>query len=396
MRRVLYVIQGHYPAYSRGNIAMKDEQQRILLMNNDYSAIDDYVREWEAKNILWVHGKSAENLMVGKYFKKLPLRLKLKVHPFVDFHPNPSYESIVAGIKTFHEHDCDMIVAVGGGSAMDVAKCILLYENMDSTKNYLRQAIHPNDIPFLAIPTTAGTGSEATRYAVIYYKGRKQSITHERCIPNAVCFDSSTLATLSAYQKKAGMLDAISHAIESWWSVNSTEESRNYSQSALKKIITYYSAYLQDDMAAANQLMQAANLAGRAINITQTTAGHAMSYGLTHIYGIAHGHATALCNSVLWPYMEEHMDACCDSRGSEWLAGILKNIGITLNKKTTKPSRFFFDFLKDLGMEFPIGTCEEIEELATTVNSERLKNHPVHLQKETVKGLYQKLLQEYI
>ena len=375
---------------------MQKAKQKILSVNNGYSEIDDYLREEKARNILWVHGKSAENLLIGKYLKNLPLRLKLKVHSFVEFHPNPSYESVVAGIKAFHDYDCDMIVAVGGGSAMDVAKCILLYENMDATTNYLRQAIYPNDIPFLAIPTTAGTGSETTRYAVIYYEGRKQSVTHEKCIPNAVCFDSSTLATLPVYQKKSGMLDAVCHAVESWWSVNSTEESRIYSKRALKKIINYYSAYLDGDKFAADQLMQAANLSGKAINITQTTAGHAMSYGLTHMYGISHGHASALCNSVLWPYMEENMNACCDPRGSKWLKCVLQDIGTVLGKPATEVSSFFLNFLKELKLEFPTGTREEIERLTKTVNPERLKNHPIHLQEETFKTLYRKILQKHM
>ena len=375
---------------------MQEVKQKILSVNNGYSEIDDYLREQKARNILWVHGKSAENLLIGKYLKNLPSRLKIQVHSFVEFHPNPSYESVVAGVKAFHEHDCDMIVAVGGGSAMDVAKCILLYENMDATTNYLRQVICPNDIPFLAIPTTAGTGSEATRYAVIYYKGRKQSVTHERCVPNAVCFDPSTLATLPAYQKKSGMLDAVCHAIESWWSVNSTEESRTYSKSALEKIIVHCSAYLDGDRFAADQMMQAANLAGKAINITQTTAGHAMSYGLTHMYGISHGHAAALCNSVLWPYMEENIDICCDPRGAKWVESVLQDIGTVLKKITAGGSSFFLDFLKEQNLEFPTGTREEIERLAKTVNPERLKNHPMHLQEETLKTLYRKILQEHM
>ena len=84
---------------------------------------------------------------------------------------------------------------------------------MDSSRNYLEQPIVPNDVKLLAIPTTAGTGSEATRYAVIYYNGVKQSVADESCIPSAVLMDSSVLKTLPLYQKKSTMLDALCHAL---------------------------------------------------------------------------------------------------------------------------------------------------------------------------------------
>lgn len=73
---------------------------------------------------------------------------------------------------------------------------------MNNKTIYLNQSIISNEIPFFAIPTTAGTGSEATKYAVIYYQGIKQSICDESCIPGTVLLDSSTLQTLPIYQKK--------------------------------------------------------------------------------------------------------------------------------------------------------------------------------------------------
>ena len=89
----------------------------------------------------------------------------------------------------------------------------------------------------MAMPTTAGTGSEATKYAVIYYNGEKQSINDESIIPSTVLFDSSILDSLPSYQKKATVLDAFSHSIESMWSINSTKESKEYSKEALTLII---------------------------------------------------------------------------------------------------------------------------------------------------------------
>ena len=82
------------------------------------------------------------------------------------------------------------------------------------------------DIPFLAMPTTAGTGSEATRYAVIYYDGKKQSVTHDSVVPDVAILEPKVLKTLPLYQKKCTMMDALCQGIESWWSMNSTDESK--------------------------------------------------------------------------------------------------------------------------------------------------------------------------
>ena len=84
---------------------------------------------------------------------------------------------------------------------MDSAKCIKLFANMNDDTLYLKQEIVPNDIPFIAIPTTAGTGSEATKCAIIYYQGEKLTVTDDSSIPSFTLFDPSALKTLRLYQK---------------------------------------------------------------------------------------------------------------------------------------------------------------------------------------------------
>lgn len=167
-----------------------------------YTELDYWIKQNDAKTILLI-GSVKYYSRFFAHVEELK-KTKIKIVQFSDYQPNPLYESIVKGIKVFHREKCDAIIAVGGGSAIDVAKCIKLYSNMSgdgADGDYLKQKIIPNDIPFLVIPTTAGTGSEATRYAVIYYKDKKQSITSESCIPSAVLLDPQALKTLSLYQK---------------------------------------------------------------------------------------------------------------------------------------------------------------------------------------------------
>ncbi|MGN0383839.1 MAG: phosphonoacetaldehyde reductase [Eubacterium sp.] len=310
---------------------------------------------------------------------------------FSDFTPNPLYEQVCEGIKLFHESACDMIVAVGGGSAIDVAKCIKLFSKMNQDINYLEQEKFDTQIPLVAIPTTAGTGSESTKHAVIYYKGTKQSISHDSIVPDYAILEPSVLKTLPLYQKQCTMMDALCQAIESWWSVNSTDESKDYSRKAIRGITSNWKEYLDENTVEARKnIMLAANYAGRAINITATTAAHAMSYKITSLYGFPHGHAVALCMKEVWKYMLSHTGDCIDDRGERYLKETFDEIA-----KCVSISEFddMFDYMK---LQYPLSNNREtdIAVLTESVNPVRLKNNPVKLSEDVLRDMYERIIKE--
>lgn len=316
---------------------------------------------------------------------------------FKDFASNPLYEEVCRGISVLSENGCDSIIAIGGGSAIDVAKCIKLFCKMDRDVNYLQQEYTDSGIPLIAIPTTAGTGSESSRYAVIYYEGKKQSITHESIIPDFAVLDAELLRTLPLYQKKCTMLDALCQGIESWWSVNSTAESKEYSRAAVEGIMHNMEPYLGDpkDMEAAERIMTASNYAGRAINITQTTAPHAMSYKLTSLYRLPHGHAVAICMPKVWKYMTKHMETTADPRGEEYLKAIFCDIAECMGHASSdKCIAWFENLLVRLDIKAPRGTMDEVTILAGSVNPVRLKNNPVKIIEEDFMSLYRSIITE--
>ena len=369
-------------------------EQTTFFPDKGYDEFGKYFLDRGIRKICVVCGSSFKKLTVGKYVTDFFAANDIDVVFFSDFQPNPDYESIVKGVEVFKKNGCDSILAVGGGSAMDVAKCIKLYATMPSGSDYINQKIEPNDIPFVAIPTTAGTGSEATRYAVIYYKGVKQSITDYSCIPQVVLFDPSVLDTLPDYQRKTTMLDAFCHAVESFWSVNSTDESKAYSKDAIRLILNNMDSYLKNEYDGNKNMLLAANIAGKAINITQTTAGHAMCYKLTSLYGISHGHAAALCVSELWPYMIENTRKCIDSRGKEYLESVFKEIAEAMGEKSPLDAAVKFkNVVESLGLKAPeIKSEDDFDVLKKSVNATRLKNNPVSLDEETIDMLYHKIL----
>lgn len=364
-----------------------------MVINSDknYKSLDE-----------WFEGKKKVFLVCDdslKYladFKKKLDMITIPIVFFSEFKPNPLYESAVKGVKLFREERCDSIIAVGGGSAMDVAKCIKLYSNYPGDGldgSWLKTKYMSNDIPFLAMPTTAGTGSEATRYAVLYYGGLKQSITSESFIPGTVLMDPSALKTLPLYQKKSTMCDALCHAIESYWSVNSTDESKSYSKEAIQGILENMEGYLNNSDEGNAGMLHAAHMAGKAINITQTTAGHAMCYKITSLFGLSHGHAAMLCDRVIFSWMVENTDKCVDSRGKDYLKQTLDDLGKIMGGEDSKSgAERMIQIFKSLKLEVPHATDEQYEILKTGVNPDRLKNHPIALDDETIDGLYHAIL----
>ena len=363
----------------------------IVTSGNNYKALDEWLMD--KGKVLLVCDSSIG--FMKEFCAKMD-EIRTPVIRFSDFQPNPLYESVVEGVKRFRAERCDSIMTVGGGSAIDVAKCIKAYCRMDgegADGGFLEQEIKPNGIPFLAMPTTAGTGSEATRYAVVYYEGKKQSVTSENFIPETVLMDPGVLKTLPMYQKKATMCDALCHAIESYWSVNSTEESKKYSRVAIKGVMENLEGYLENTEEGNAGMLMAAHNAGKAINISQTTAGHAMCYKITSLFGCAHGHAAILCDRVLYPWMVRNTDKCIDPRGSEYLTKTLDEIGQAMGCVDAQSgAEKLAELFEKLHLEIPEATEEQYDELTAGINSVRLKNHPVVLTEEKIKRLYHGIL----
>ena len=339
------------------------------MANKNFSQLNEYFSTREGKTFLLVHGNSMNKLRIGSFFDEVQNHYNVKIIHFTDYHPNPDYESIKKGIDIWNIEKCNEIIAVGGGSAIDVAKCIKLFVNINPNENYLKQTIFPSDIPFLAIPTTAGSGSEATQFAVVYHEGKKYSVDNESARPNTVYFDATAIQNLPEYQKKSTLLDALCHAIESSWSLRANRESLQYSSEAIRLIEANREIFVSPnpDLQCCTFMLYAAHLAGQAINISRTTAGHAMSYKLASLYKLAHGHAVALCLAYLFPLMQHFY-----------------NLPIEID---------LYSILRKWNLIQPLNFNREIlEELVHSVNIERLLNNPVKLNEDDLRMIYKKVL----
>ncbi len=368
--------------------------QKLMTASADYAELDSYFAASGAKCVLLVCGSSFEKLPLHPYFDTLEQRCGIRAVRFSDFQPNPEFRSAVKGLSVFRAHGCDMLAAVGGGSAMDVAKCIKLCLTSSNPEHALHVPFVPNTVPFLAVPTTAGSGSEATRFAVVYENGVKQSAADDSILPDAVLFDPDTLKTLPLYQKKSTMLDAVCHAVESFWSVHSDAESMKYAAAALRLVIANEEGYLFGTDEGCRNMLKAAHFAGKAINVTKTTAGHAMCYKLTTHYGISHGHAAALCVKALLPYMYAHPELCIDGRGAAHLEQVYAEIAEAMGCASAAQLPVFFASFADSllpGIDAMVSAAD-LQMLTDSVNTERLQNHPVRLTADTIRQLYAQIL----
>lgn len=381
------------------------ENQIVLGKKNLREELNSFFQGYSFKRVFLVAGKSFSKLPIGKEIEEIFSDLGISSYHFSAFQANPRLEEVEAGIDAYSAFQGDSILAVGGGSALDTAKCIKLFAGLSKEQSYLEQEFRENDIPLLVYPTTAGTGSESTPFAVIYKGGEKCSVEHESIYPKYRIEDARSLRSLPLYQKKVTLLDALSHAMEAIWSKYSNEDSRAYGQKAISLILTNYKAYLSlenkndakvqgkassaedPSQSVLESIAEAANLAGKAIAVTKTTAGHALSYKLGSLYQLPHGLATAMVNRALYPFMCREKSRMIHPENLLFLAKCF------LAETEEEGAKRYLEILEDLEIIPTLSVkAGDLENLVAAVNPERLSNHPIALREEDIRLLYKEIL----
>ena len=302
----------------------------------------------------------------------------LNLFHFHDYSSNPKKEEAIKGSEVFLKGDFNFLLAIGGGSAMDMAKLIKFFSN---TK-----------VPLVAIPTTCGTGSEATSFAT-YYEGKiKKSADSKSLLPNYTILYSQLLKSLPKVVKGHTLSDALSHAIESYWSINSTEYSRQLAREAISIILEKASFFMEGHN---REALKASHLAGKAINLTKTTAAHALSYSMTSLFDIPHGQAVALSLPELFVF-NANIDEmnCQDKRGHIFVQKRMKELMSFLKVGNPEEGK---ESLKRVFREF--GLKNSLEELGIDIkpliqygpHPDRLKNNPRAFSSKDMESLLKKI-----
>jgi len=340
------------------------------------------------RNIFLITGrKSFENTKIKELIYN---SLKsVEFFRFNDFTPNPKIEDIKKGLGLFQSGNYDVIIAVGGGSVIDMGKCISIFSTNTGTPERLvlkKKTIKKKGIPLIRIPTTSGSGSEATHFAVVYINKNKYSLTEPNFMqPEYVIVDPQFTYDLPKNITAYSGMDALTQAIESFWNINSTLESKNYSKKAIKLVMeNLLDAVVNPDKKSRMNMAIAANYAGKAINITKTTACHAISYPITSYFNVPHGHAVALSLPPMIVYNSNvNEDDVLDSRGVTFVKGTMKElISIIGASNALKAKEVVSQLMKNIDLETKLGelgikTKEDIDVIIKNgFNPERVKNNP--------------------
>lgn len=334
--------------------------------------------------ILLISGKGSFEVSGAMELLKNAVVLEQTVR-FFDFNINPTYEDVQRGLDIFYDVKPAAVLAVGGGSVLDMAKLIRFFgaSGLPVSKRLgkLPENVEVQDIPLIAVPTTAGTGSEATCFSVMYKDKVKYSVEHDAMLPDVVLLIPELTEAQSPYQTACSGYDAFAQAVESYWAVGATHQSQEWAAKAIDLCLKHLeNAVLNPSADDRKGMLLAAHWAGRAINISKTTAAHAMSYALTSYYGVPHGHAVALLLPHVFKFNAE------TAEGYGGLEETIKDLCGLLNCGSVADA---FSFIKQvaertgLGMEWAKASgvnMDEVREcIVNHVNLDRLTNNPSRL-----------------
>ncbi|MGM9948935.1 MAG: iron-containing alcohol dehydrogenase [Lysinibacillus sp.] len=268
--------------------------------------------------------------------------------------PNPTIDNIEEAYRLYKEHRCEGIIAFGGGSPMDCAKGVaarVARPNLQLPQMKGTLKVRKEMPPFFAIPTTAGTGSEATVAAVV-----SNSKTHEKyaindpvLIPHYAVLDPLLTVGLPPHITSSTGMDALTHAVEAYIGHSNTAETRAYSREAVKLIFdNLYTAYTEGgNLEARRNMQRAAYLAGMAFTRAYVGNVHAIAHTLGGFYGVPHG----LANAIILPYVLEFYGDTVYKPLSELaeVAGIGKS-----GQSEEQKAKLFIEAIKQLNKEMDI------------------------------------------
>ncbi len=299
---------------------------------------------------------------------------------FHDVKPDPEISDVEKLKEMFIKGGCQALIAIGGGSVIDCSKAALAcvpMKNLD-VKTVLHTGRVSKQLPLLiAVPTTAGTGSEVTAGAVITdpIKKRKYALSHLFLIPKYAVLDSSLLTSLPAKMTAYSGMDALTHAIEAYINCFNNRKTNEYALCAIKSIFQYLVPSFEDglNMQYRLELLEASYNAGVAISNNYVGYVHAIAHGIGGMYHLQHG----MINAIILPIVLEEYGGAVVGK----LAKITDVVGITGATDQDK-SKQFIQKLKDLNQIFSIPTSipeiqeEDIHYLATGAEKEGNPTYP--------------------
>ena len=365
--------------------------------------LKDILNKYDPKNIFLISGKKSFKLS-GAEEKILSIIKNYNYTHFNSFSSNPNLEDIKQGISLFKQNSHDLTITVGGGSAIDIGKTInaLAFQKNDP-ELYVqnKKSLKIKGMPLIAIPITSGTGSESTHFATIYINKIKYSLSSEEIIlPTIAIIDPSLTESMPKYLTAVTGLDALCQGIESIWAIKSTKESIKYGKEAVKLAYnTIEKAVKNPDKNSRIKMAKAANLSGKAINISKTTASHSISYPITSHFNVAHGQAVAITMPEMIQYNYDTSEKDCnDPRGIDFVKKRLSEIiRLTNSSNQIEAKKNFKNLMKKIDIETKLNRLNIDEKGIELILKEgftpnRMNNNPRKMKRENLEKILRKIL----
>ena len=298
---------------------------------------------------------------------------------------NPTVEQLFDAYRATKGFSPDVVVAVGGGSTLDVGKSLCcLYGREIPDAGALRRIIRDKDYPvqtarWIGVPTTAGTGSETTCWATIWDPSQdaKRSVECRENYAWAALVDPELTAGMPLALAVSSALDAVAHAVESYWARGTNAVSRALALEAVRTIMGSMDDLLEGRVEARDAMARGSMLAGLAFSNTKTTACHSISYPLTMHYGIPHGAAVSMLLAPVFRLNApgvEGVDALLSALGAADGAGLERRVRDILRRSGQAVT------LKEWGAQ-----REELPRLAELgITRGRADNNPVSIEPDTI------------
>jgi len=357
---------------------------------NNLDDIKSFLKEYNDKKIFIISGKKSYKLSTAeKKFKDIFHKHNVFYYFKINFYPE--INELIKIIKLIKKFKPDLILAIGGGSVIDYAKIASCYGDIKKIKNDLKKGrfnLKKITTPAV-IPTTAGSGAEVTSNAVMYIDKIKYSFEGEALIPNNFFLLPELILKNDKKLKASAGIDAIAQALESMISIKSNSKSFLYASNSLRITLKSYINYLRKpDKHNSSLMLFGAMLAGKAINISKTTAPHAISYPFTSIYKISHGHAVSLTleKFLKFNFLNNHKSISNFNLKNRYeelfkLFGVKNIFEFEQEIKIIKKKAGLEDNYKKLG----ININTSYNKIISGVNLLRLKNNPIKIEKKDLK-----------
>jgi alcohol dehydrogenase class IV len=309
---------------------------------------------------------------------------------FSEVEPNPSIQTADRCAKVALEEGVDFFVAFGGGSVIDAAKAAnVVYSLGGSAGDYLwPRSVDEELRPLVAIPTTHGTGSEVTKYSVLMDERKmKVAISGRGVFPSIAVLDPEVLRYLPRDQSASTGLDALSHAIEAYFSGKSSPFSDVFALEAARIIFRKLPCAVEGFLDCREWMLYASMLAGIAINFTGTNIGHGLGYPLTTTLNLPHGFASAIillsASEFYESYLPSRAEYFMNSVGIKGIGGLREALK-ELHRKVGAPTSLRELNLSEKQLGFYVS-----EGLKYRRN---LQNAPFEVTEEIAKEIFAKLL----